>query len=245
VLASGCGGSSYIAGESAPQIAQAMTAALDGVTSTTINGSETKNGSVITIAATIFSNGDIAGAIDENGNAAQLIKIGGNDYLDAGASYFTSTGSPARLASALSGKWIEVPDGQSNAGSLFSFSALIGGLAGIGTGTVTKGKTSTIDGVAAVSIVSPTLGTIWVPASGTPYPIEVVVPGGSGLNSITFSNWNEGTIPKAPIGSRPASTFSASGASGTSGVSGASGASGTSGTARRSTTSTSPATSST
>jgi hypothetical protein len=209
-----------------------MGAALDGVTSTTINGSETKNGSTVTVAATIFSNGDINGAIEENGNTAQLMKVGGNYYLNGGAGYFTSTGSPARLAGLLANKWIETPDSQSNIGDLFSFSALVGGLAGVGNGAVSKGRTSTIDGQTAVAIFSPTQGTIWIAATGTPLPIEVVSPDSSGLNSIAFSNWNEGTPPTAPIGSRSISTFSASGVSGTSGASGASGVSGTSGTAR-------------
>jgi hypothetical protein len=238
-LAAGCGGGSSgngVANESAQQILNSALGALRSAHSVHVKGSGTQNGSPISIDLTLYSSGDADGTITMNSQTFQLVKIGSTDYVMANESFWQNSGNvPAATAANLAGKWVTIPDSQANIGSQFSIDSFASSLDS-NVGTVTKGSTSTVDGQAAISVISSKQGTLWVATTGTPYPIEAQSNGHSTseLGSFTMSDWNAAAAPTAPSGAIPISAFSGgtgqTGATGATGATGSTGSTGTTGT---------------
>lgn len=242
-LAAGCGGGSSgngVANESAQQILNSALGALRSAHSVHVKGSGTQNGKPIGVDLTLYSSGDANGTITMSGQTLQLVKIGGTDYVMANDSFWEQSASlPAATAANLAGKWVTIPDSQANLGSQFSISSFASDLDS-NVGTLTKGSTSTVDGQAAISVISSKQGTLWVATTGTPYPIEAQSNGSSTseLGSFTMSDWNAaGSSPTAPSGAIPISAAAggtgatgATGATGSTGTTGATGSTGTTGT---------------
>jgi hypothetical protein len=237
LAACGGGGSNGVANESPSQILQATLSALRSAHSVHIKGTVGTGSGQITIDADSFSNGDVNGTVGQGGVSAQVIKIGGTDYLKGPASFWqTAGGTTAGVAALLSGRWISTPDGSAapGIGNTFTMSALAASLSQ-DNGTITKGSTGTVNGQPAISITSSNGGTLWIATTGTPYILEATG-GGSGSNSgeLTFTNWDQGTLPTPPAGAVPASSITTTtiaggtGATGTTGG-GTTGATGTTG----------------
>lgn len=220
----GNNGSNGIANESALQILNAAANALKTANSVTLVGSLPSNGKPTQINGTFFANGDADTTLGLSGSTVQLIKIGSNDYFQAPAAYWQAQGVPSSLSSKLDGVWVIIPDSQAKLGAKLSLSAFAAH-ATTDASSYTKGSTSTVDGQAVIAIVSPSQGTVYVATTGTPYPVQAVLTGTNG-GTLTFSNWNSGTLPTVPAGAKTIAELGLGGPSGSSGASGA-GATGT------------------
>jgi hypothetical protein len=173
-------------------------------TSVRLSGTVTSSGQKIGIDITIASSGSAKGSMTLGGASVQLVVTGGNAYIKASDAFYKQFAGAAGAAAAqlLHGKWLE---GSATSGQLKSladftsidqlFSQVV---ASHGT-LVNKGET-TYQGQQAVAIYSKTKkGTLYVAATGKPYPIALVG-AGTDKGSIMFSNWNANVSITAPSG---------------------------------------------
>lgn len=233
LVVGGCGSSSPsssgpssngVANESAGQILSSTLSALSSATSVTISGTETKSGKTLQISGVFFSNGDANATLTFSAEPVQLVKIGSTDYLKASSAFWASNGIPTTDLSKLANVWVSISDSLAHVGSALSLQGIASSLTK-DVGTLTKGSTSTIDGQAVIAINSSTQGTLYVATTGPAYPVEAVgKSGSSGIGSLKFTMWNQGTTPTPPAGSKTLAQLGLAGSGG--GASGASGSTG-------------------
>jgi hypothetical protein len=210
-----CGGSNGngVASQSPDQAVQTALAAFRSAKSVTVSGdigtgtTSTTN----TIDGVIFDNGDFDGTIGVNGTSAKLIKIDATDYLEGAETFWQGNGASGATAAELADKWIEIPDSQMGLGNQLSIPTLASQFTN--HGTLSAGTTGTVEGQAAVSIVSSKGGTLWIATTGTAYPLELET---AKQGAIFFSNYDASTAPTAPAGAVPVSSLgSVTGTTGT------------------------------
>ena len=142
------------------------------------------------------------GSVTDGGYTFRIIRLGTHAYFEAGAAFwrkFAGSLGPQLFQ----GRWIEA---SATSGQLASFTPLTsmrtfinGALSS--HGKLAVGKTTTIGGRPALRLIDTTQGgSLYLAASGTPYPLEITAKGGGG--TIRFESWNERfstTPPKHPL----------------------------------------------
>lgn len=191
--------SSGISGKSPSQILTALKQALGSASSVKITGHVQQNGTVGTFDLTTFSKGDFEGTINEGTGTIKLIRIANTDYLNASKSFYVADGAPPSAAQRLDGKWVYGTNAQVGLGSDFTLKSLSSQITKP-QGKVSKGATGTVNGQSAQSLHS-SQGTLWVATTGPTYPLEEIKTG-SGGGVVYFTDWNQGTPPKAPAGAQ-------------------------------------------
>ena len=126
-------------------------------------------------------------------------------YFKAGAKFWKKYGrSSAAVVQLLADRWVKMSASNPNFAPLVGLtdiSAFIDNLASE-HGKLTAGGTKTISGKAAVGIRDTAKsggGTLWVAASGAPFPLELTQAGGAGY--VDFEDWNASVHVKAPASS--------------------------------------------
>jgi hypothetical protein len=139
-----------------------------------------------------------AGSVTEGGLTFQIVRLGSHAYFEAGAAFwkkFAGSIGPQLFQ----GRWIEA---SATSGQLASFTPLTSMRTFINGalsthGTLVVGKTTMIGGQAALQLIDTTQGgSLYLAASGKPYPLEITSKGGAG--SIRFESWNEPFSTPAP-----------------------------------------------
>lgn len=200
LVAAGCGSSGNgVASKSPTDILQTALAAMKSAQSVTIDGTITSGSDVVTVDAAILSNGDFDGTIGENGKSAKLVKVGATDYLNGDLAFWTGNGLASAEASKVASRWVAIPDSQMGFGKTFSLDSLANSFQQ-NAGKISAGTTGTVDGQAAVSIVSSQGGTLWVATTGTAYPIQLSSTKKGDAGNISFSGWNQASTPGVPAG---------------------------------------------
>jgi hypothetical protein len=209
-----CGSSNGngVASQSPDQAVQTALAAFRSAKSVTVSGDIGTGSTSTTIDGVIFDNGDFNGTIGVNGTSAKLIKIGDTDYLEGAEGFWQGNGMTSTQAAEVANKWIEIPDSQMGLGNTLSIPTLASQFTN--HGTLSAGTTGTVEGQAAVSIVSSKGGTLWIATTGTAYPLELQT---QKQGAIYFSDYNASTVPTAPAGAVPESSLGAS-STGTTGT---------------------------
>lgn len=206
-----CGGSSSngVASKSPNAIVTATTKAALTLKSVHVYGKVVNATSTVSLNLRIVAGKGATGSMDENGLAFQIVTNSKDTYLKAGPALWNRY-SPA-VSALLANKWLMAPNGSSQFASLFTslsqFTDLTTFFSGVfaSHGTLTKGKTSTIDGVSVIGVIDTTQGgTLWVATSGKPYPIEISSAGGAQTGgksgSISFNDFNAPVSLTAPSG---------------------------------------------
>jgi peptide/nickel transport system substrate-binding protein len=190
-----------VAHQSGRQIVTSALAALRSASSVQVSVSGAINGSPVTYEGTAYSNGDFNGTLTTSGVTFQLVKVGGTDYINSDETFWTTFGSvPAAEAAQLAGKWVSVPDSRMHVGGELSIGSLADQLAS-NFETVSKVRTGTMDGQAAVEVTAPNKTTLWVATTGPAYPISGQGFGGYGGRGFQFGEWNQGgSAPSPPAG---------------------------------------------
>jgi hypothetical protein len=238
-----CGSSNGngVAGQSPDQAVQTALTAFRSAKSVTVSGDVGTGSTATTIDGVIFDNGDFTGTLGENGTSSKLIKIGDDDYLEGAEDFWQGSGISATTAAELANKWIEIPDSQMGLGNELSIPALASKFNS--HGTLSAGTTGTVEGQAAISIVSSKGGELWIATNGPAYPLELQGFGsGQNQGTIYFSDYNASTVPTAPAGAVPASSLGGSATGTTGGTIPKTGATGTGATGGGTTVTTSPGT---
>jgi hypothetical protein len=203
VVLAGCGGSSSgngIESKTPDQILEATKAAASTATSVHIKGSIVSAGKPVSLDMELLAGKGGKGTISQEGFTIQLVQTGGAVYINGSAAFYQHVSGSA-AATLLQGKWLKAP---ANSGELASLAELTDlskliDAALANHGTLSKGSTTTIEGTKAVTLHDNRGGTLYVAATGKPYPLEIAKSGKEG-GRVVFNRWDEPVTLEAPAG---------------------------------------------
>lgn len=138
------------------------------------------------------------GVVSENGLSFRLIALGRELYILGSSAFWTHFGG-AGAAKLFENKWLKVPDsGQfATLGDLTNIPYLFRQLL-TSHGKLAKAGRATVRGQEAVAVRDTSAGaTLYVAASGPPYPLKIVKHGAGGGHA-SFSDFNRPVSLKAP-----------------------------------------------
>jgi hypothetical protein len=158
----------------------------------------------------------VTGSLTVGGAEIDLIVAGKNGYLRASSAFWKQYakskggGQMAGFAATLFGdKWLKFPAGNQQFDQLTNqtnFNSLFDGLNSNHGKLDNKGET-TYKGRSVVAIQNSKGETLYVSATGTPYPVAFVKTGGKSNGVITLDNWNKPVTLAAPKGALDLSQF--------------------------------------
>ena len=198
----GCGGSSGGAAKPetarpAAQILRDVHTAVAAATSVHLSGHVTST-TPVTLDLHLDRTGG-SGSVSSKDLAFRVTRIGNAAYFTGSQAFYRHFTSAAGIA-LLNGKWLKVPATDSRFAAfsrLTDMSALLRQVLAP-SGSVVKAGTRTLDGVRVVGLRDTThRGTLYVAATGAPYPVEVVT-GGAHPALVKFDHWNERITLVAP-----------------------------------------------
>jgi hypothetical protein len=198
-----CGSSSSdksgIASQPPQTILKSTVAAADSLKSVHAAGSIVSGNQNIAIDLHLQDGVGGRGQITLNGLTFQLVSLGNYAYMKAPAQVWEKAGAPAAAAKQLDGKWLKTPaSGQfASIAQLTDIHQLFGQLLKP-HGKLKTGAVSTVAGHKVVALTSGE-GTLYVAATGKPYPIELVKPGSNG-GHLSFDQFDEPISVTAPTG---------------------------------------------
>ena len=202
VAAAGCGGSKSNgeAGKTADQVVlDAKQAAIDAK-GVHVSGSITDAGRPLTLDLTIVRGGGGKGTMTESGLQFEIVRVVDTAYI-RGSDAFLRAFAGSAAAQLLHGKWLK---GSATSGNLRALAPLTDIVKLFNSALGSHGKLrnngeTEYKGQKVVAIEDTTKGgTLYVAASGTPYPVAIV--GGKGRGAIAFDRWNETASIEAPKG---------------------------------------------
>jgi hypothetical protein len=202
VTLASCGSSSSgngIASKTPAEIVAATEAVAGAASSVHVAGSIASPKTPITLDLYLNAARGGRGQLAENGLAFELIQLRGVVYIKGSPAFYRHIGG-ATTAQLLEGKWLKAPTSDAefaSLGSLTDLHSLVEKTLA-NHGTLAKGRISTVDRHQAVAVTDTVKGgTLYVAATGPPYPIEVTQGGVNG-GKITFDRWNQPVTVLAP-----------------------------------------------
>jgi hypothetical protein len=201
VALAGCGGSSSdsgVASESPQKILSDSLAAAKGLKSVHAAGTVNSSGQHILLDMQLVGGKGGQGQITLNGLSFKLVGLNHYAYMQAPPAVWEKAGAPASAAQQLQGKWLRTPaTGQfASIASLTDINTLFTQLLTQHGKHLKTGGTSTVAGHKVVAVKSDQ-GTLYVAATGKPYPVEIVKPGSDG-GRIDFDRFNQAVTLTAP-----------------------------------------------
>lgn len=208
VLVAGCGSSGSSGNEadkSADQILADAQAAVKDAKSVRVSGTGSTGGAPYRLDLSVVAGSGGKGIVALNGAGFQVVRIGNKAYFKGDSTFLKAVGGPG--ADRFAGRWFVVPaDNPKFAGLLSQFTDL-GKLTGAFVtppGALTKGAQVKVRGQPAISLVDTADDvTLYVAATGTPYPLELSTttgkPGGIATPAaVIFSGWDKPVVLVAP-----------------------------------------------
>nr|WTB34600.1 hypothetical protein OG781_38515 [Streptomyces sp. NBC_00830] len=151
-----------------------------------------------TLDLTVDRAGNCAGSVGLGGKqgSVRIVKRGNTVWIKPDADFWKhrAQGVGSALAAILAGRYIKGPASDPRLSSLSSacdldtFQKVVGNNADTDKGTLTKGKKTTLAGASVVPLVRTWPGqklTMYVAATGKPYPLRIDVTGGSPMANAT------------------------------------------------------------
>jgi hypothetical protein len=217
LFAAGCGGggggggggssAAQASGEAAKPanqvVADASKAASDA-SSFHMSGQIHSSGKLIGVDLSLLRGKGMTGTVTVGGAKVDLVLIGNDGYMRASSNFWKQYGSQAGgLTQMLADKWIKFPGKGAQLGSLtgpLSARSLFKSLTSSHGKLENKGET-TYKGQSVVAIHDITKNsTLYVAATGAPYPVGLVKTGGRDAGTVAFDHWNEPPTLTAPKG---------------------------------------------
>lgn len=198
----GCGGSSSsksgIASEPPQKILNDSLAAANGLKSVHAAGTINSGAQHIAIDVQLVKGVGGSGQITLGGLSFKLVGINHYAYMQAPPAVWQKAGAPASAAQQLQGKWLRTPaTGQfASVAALTDIHTLFGQLLTQHGKSLKTGAESTVAGRKVVAVRSGQ-GTLYVAATGKPYPVEVVKAGSEG-GKLDFDRFNQAVSLSAP-----------------------------------------------
>jgi len=204
-MLTGCGSSSQgngVASKTPVQIVASAKALADAASTVHVSGSILSSRSPITLDLLLASGKGGRGRLSENGLSFELIELYGTVYIKGSQAFYRSIAGPA-ATQLLQGKWLKAP---ASTGSLASLSSLTNlrplvDAALSGHRALTKGMSTTVNGQKVIGLTDSSKGgTLYVAATGPPYPIEITSASSAGAGSgrVLFDHWNSPVTLTAP-----------------------------------------------
>jgi hypothetical protein len=158
-------------------------------------GTVTQGADTLTMDLRLEKDGAATGTLDLAGAMLQIVSTGTAVYVKGDKAYWTSEAG-AGAAELIGDSWVSATKSSDMAQfkDLIDYATALGGVLDP-TGTVTKGRTSTIDGVDVVGVKDGKAGTLWVATSGEPLP--VLIDGGT-QGRVTFTEWGQKVVVTVP-----------------------------------------------
>jgi hypothetical protein len=163
-----------IASESPSAILSAATSAIDAVSTVRFAGSGVSGGKPISLDLRLVAGKGGEGSVSVGGASFQIVVIGQEGYFKASAAFWKGFTNEA-VAQLIGGRWLKAPVTGSFA-SLANFGNLHALVAALLSpqGTLSKGPLTTVRGQKVIAITNRANGgTLYVAATGKPYPVEV------------------------------------------------------------------------
>lgn len=215
VFAAGCGGgggggstptttggtTSGEASKPAAQVLRDAVQAANGASSMHMSGQVSSSGQTIGLDLAIANGKGVNGSMTFGGAKVDIVVAGKEGYLRGSSKFWNQFSQASGLAQLLSDKWLKFPTSNAQFGSLTDMASAKGLFQQLESShgkLVNKGLT-TYHGQSVVAIYNSTeKGTLYVAATGTPYPVALV--GTGSLGTVTFDKWNEPVTVTAPSG---------------------------------------------
>ena len=201
MLLAGCGSSgTKDNGEGTKAAAQVVAdakAASVGASTVHISGAGQTGGEPLKLDLYLVAGKGGRGRLTVNGLTFQIIRVRGKAYFKGSSSFWRNFGGAA-AAALLQGRWLEAP---ATTGRFSSFTPLtdIGKLFNLVfsiTDRLRNDGVKTVGGVKVVAIRDTSkAGTLYVAATGTPYPVAIRQ---QGNGELTFDGWNAPVSLAAP-----------------------------------------------
>jgi hypothetical protein len=199
----GCGGSNSgngVASKSPDEILTAASNAINHASSVHVAGSIVASGVPLSLDLNLVSGQGGRGQMSESGLAFRIVHVGQTVYIQGTPTFWQHFGGAA-AARVLSGRWLKAPaTGQfGSLAQLTDMQQLMGSLlSGHSHGSLSKGGVTTVQGHKAVAVSDRARGgTLYVAATGQPYPIEIKKAGSNG-GQIVFDRFNQQVSLAAP-----------------------------------------------
>ena len=199
------GSSNGEASKSAQQVLADAVKAADAASSQHMSGQVSTHGQQIGIDLSIVKGKGATGSFTFKGQKIDLVIIGTDAYMKAGAAFYTQFGGPSgsSIGQLLDGKWLKFSTTNAQFGPLtgIASSSTIFDQLNSNHGDLTNKGATTYNGQSVVDIFDGAKNrTLYVAATGTPYPVAVVKSGAGAGGTITFDNWNQSVTLTAPSG---------------------------------------------
>jgi hypothetical protein len=207
VLVAGCGGgggskTNGEASKSAKQVVADAQKAAQAAKAVHVSGSLTDAGRPLTLDLVLVKGTGGKGTMSESNLQFEIIRVGDKAYIK-GSDAFLRQFAGAGAAQLLSGKWLQ---GSAKTGSLAALApltdigTLFNGALGSTTRSVKNEGETTYKGHKVVAIKDTTTGgTLYVSATGDPYPVAIVQ-AGANKGTVSFDGWNKTESIDAPKG---------------------------------------------
>lgn len=196
---SGCGDAAPagndVGAKSPTQIVTAARLAAAGAATVHIAGSIVNGGKPISLDMELISGKGGQGRVALDGYSVELLEVDHGGYINGSASFFGHVLGP--VGEQLGGRWLKAPAHRGNFSwikSLTSLRSLV--TTALAThGSLVRAPSKTLAGEPTVAVSDGASGgTLYVAATGDPYPLELVTPRGT----LTFDNWNRPVTLSAP-----------------------------------------------
>jgi hypothetical protein len=158
-------------------------------------GKGSSDGAPFALDMKLRKGGGGVGSVTQGTDTIQIITTGTDIYLKADKAYWARTGTAA-AAELIGTRWVKAPASNASFEQLAKIGDFSSSLDGFlkPSGTITKGDQSTVDGQAAIALVSSS-GKLWVATTGSPLPIKIE--SGTSGEGLTFGEW--GATVDVPI----------------------------------------------
>ena len=202
-LLAGCGSSSPtgngVASKTPTQIVAAAKAAAAGAATAHVKGSILGGGKPISLDMELVAGKGGKGKVALEGASVDLIGVDKALYIKGSPAFYRKVAG-AEAVRKLKGKWLKTTAKTGDFAALASLTNLreLTSSTLAAHGALSRGASITIDGRAAVGVTdSSNGGTLYVAATGTPYPLEIV-DRGAGAGKIVFDRWNQPVVLEPP-----------------------------------------------
>jgi len=203
------GGSSGEATKSANQVVKDAVDAAEAASSVHMSGQVADSGETIGVDLSLVRDKGATGSATVRGAKVDVVLVGDSGYLRGGADFWKQVPQAGFVAPLLADKWLKIP---ADNAQLASFVGLANGNKLFNRlkahGKLTNRGATTYKGQSVVAIYDPKEHTtLYVAATGTPYPAGLVKTKQPKAGALTFDDWNKSVTLTAPKGALDLSQF--------------------------------------
>jgi hypothetical protein len=167
-----------------------------------LTGNLRNNWTAVGLDVSMVASGGFSGTIESGGTRLEIVDTGHRVYVQVTKGFLKVSGAPASVCQHACGKFVAVSASMANSiGGDFTMSKLLGSVRQALPSYVKTG-TTTIGGQQALILHGSDGSTLYVAATGTPYPLRAIAPKLHNAGALNFSQWNAVPVISAPPASQ-------------------------------------------